>query len=377
MFRGYTPALFGRLIALCLVFFASISWCAQASSVIAFETDEGSWMSLDVSPMGEYLVFELLGDIYQLPIDGGSARPIINGPEFASQPRLSPDGSRLVFVSDRSGEDNLWVAKADGTEQKQLSHRADGELISPAWSRDGQTVYVSQLAGRRSMNTNVELWAYPTDGSAPEKISTPDMGRGSMLVSTFPPGAYGPAPSAQGDEIFFTAAAPRQHGVDAGPSAEIMKVDLSGGHSDTVSAVSSPAFKPMLSSDGKWLAFGALRGNKTGLRLRDLETGDERWLALDIGFNALESWASRDLLPGFDFTPTNDSLVMAYGGKIRRINLASGNVTNIPFSATVSLAVEPRVTTQAAIDQGPVTARLAKGAVISPEGIGHTSSVLA
>ena len=269
MFRGYTPALFGRLIALCLVFFASISWCAQASSVIAFETDEGSWMSLDVSPMGEYLVFELLGDIYQLPIDGGSARPIINGPEFASQPRLSPDGSRLVFVSDRSGEDNL------------------------------------------------------------------------------------------------------------GPSAEIMKVDLSGGHSDTVSAVSSPAFKPMLSSDGKWLAFGALRGNKTGLRLRDLETGDERWLALDIGFNALESWASRDLLPGFDFTPTNDSLVMAYGGKIRRINLASGNVTNIPFSAAVSLAVEPRVTTQAAIDQGPVTARLAKGAVISPEGIGHTSSGLA
>ena len=94
--------------------------------------------------MGEYLVFELLGDIYQLPIDGGSARPIINGPEFASQPRLSPDGSRLVFVSDRSGEDNL------------------------------------------------------------------------------------------------------------GPSAEIMKVDLSGGHSDTVSAVRSPAIKPMLSSDGKW-----------------------------------------------------------------------------------------------------------------------------
>ncbi|MDC1144799.1 hypothetical protein OAT22_07045, partial [Porticoccaceae bacterium] len=126
--------------------------------------------------------------------------------------------------------------------------------------------------------------------------------------------------------------------------------------------------KPQLSSDGKWLVYGALHNNKTGLLLRELATGDERWLIEDIGFNALESWASRDLLPNFAFTPNNDSLVIAYGGKIHRVNLSDGEIVNIPFRANIQITVEPRVTTSVDIDQGPVTARLAKGAVISPDG---------
>ena len=325
-------------------------------------------MSLDVSPNGEYLVFELLGDLYQLPIAGGVAKPIISGRDFASQPRFSPNGKQLVFISDRSGEDNLWLANADGSELKQLSKLSDGELISPAWSRDGQTIYVSQLASRRSMIANVELWAYPVDGGEPKIISTPNMGPSSKLVSAFPPGAYGPQPSANSSELFFTAAAPRQHEPKADPHTEIMKVNLHNGRTEAVSDRSAPAFKPQLSSDDKWLAYGALNGNKTGLRLRNLENGEERWLVQDIGFNALESWASRDLLPGFAFTPANDSLIIAYGGKIRRVNLGDGQVVNIFFNANVQMVVEPRVTTTAIIDQGAVTARLTKGAVISPDG---------
>ena len=147
-----------------LVFIAAAMYPKNPSTNINFETDEGSWMSLDVAPNGEYLVFELLGDIYQLPISGGKAKAIISGRDFASQPNFSPNGKKLVFVSDRSGEDNLWLANADGSGLTQLSKRNDGELISPAWSRDGKTIYVSQLASRRSMNTNIELWAYPIDG---------------------------------------------------------------------------------------------------------------------------------------------------------------------------------------------------------------------
>ncbi|MDC1144800.1 hypothetical protein OAT22_07050 [Porticoccaceae bacterium] len=214
-------------------------------------------MSLDVAPNGQYLVFELLGDLYQLPIAGGIAKPLISGRGFASQPRFSPDGNQLVFVSDRSGEDNLWLANADGSGLKQLSRRSDGELISPSWSRDGQTIYVSQLPSRRSMSANVELWAYPIDGGDAEKIVTPNMGRGAMLVSTFPPGAYGPQATADSSELFFTAAAPRQHGSIAGPRAEIMKVHLRSGRTEAVSDRSTPAFKPQLSSDGKWLVYGA------------------------------------------------------------------------------------------------------------------------
>ena len=364
----------GLLAMFLLVFSAIAMYPKNPSTSINFETNEGSWMSLDVAPNGEYLVFELLGDIYQLPIAGGNAKSIIDGRDFASQPRFSPDGKQLVFVSDRSGEDNLWLANSDGSGLTQLSQRNDGELISPAWSRDGKTIYVSQLASRRSMNTNIELWAYPILGGEPKKISTADMGRSSLLVSAFPPGAYGPQPSANNSELFFSAASPRHHGAAAGPSAAIMKVDLQSGTASPVTDNSAPAFKPLLSDDGHWLAFATVHNNKTGLRLRNLMTSEERWLVQDIGFNALESWASRDLLPGFAFTPANDSLVIAYGGKIHRVGLSDGQVTPIPFNANITIAVEPRINIKTSIDQGPVIARLAKGAVISPDGSQYTFS---
>lgn len=352
----------------------SLPVMSEEKQIISFETDEASWISLDIAPTGTNLVFDLLGDIYQLPMSGGNATRIISGSGFASQPRFSPNGKQLVFVSDRSGEDNLWLANADGDNLQQLTNRQDGELISPSWSRDGQTIYVSQLASRRSMSANVELWAYPADGGEPEKINTPNMGRGSSLISTFPAGAYGPQVSTNNNELFFTAAKPRQHRDITGPLAEIMKVNLHSGHTKTVSDHNAAAFKPQLSSDGKWLAYAAVEANKTGLWLHNLNTGDERLLVQDIGFNALESWASRDLLPNFAFTPTNDSIVIAYNGKIQRVSLSNGQVTNVPFNANVLMTVELRTTTPASIDQGPVTARLTKGAVISPNGTQYAFS---
>ena len=356
------------LLIPCLSLLPVVQSHAAAQQTISFETNEGSWISLDVAPDGSSLVFELLGDIYQLPLHGGAAEPIITGRGFASQPRFSPDGKQLVFVSDRSGEDNLWLADADGSNLRQLSAHTDGELISPSWSRYGQTIYVSRLAGRRSMVAGVELWAYPAAGGEPEKIPTPDMGRAALLVSAFPPGAYGPQPSTEGRSLYFTAAAPRQHDSNSGPSAALMKVDITSGRVNSVSYRSEPSFKPQLSRDGRWLAYGALRSGKTGLRLRNLETGDERWLVQDIGFNALESWSSRDLLPNFAFTPSGDALVIAYDGKIRQVTIADAGLSVIPFSAKVQMSVESRVETSVKIAEGPVEARLAKGAVISPDG---------
>ena len=69
-----------------LALLAGATACSGPASKLAknitFETDEGSWISLDVAPSGEMLVFDLLGDLYVLPINGGTARPIIRGREF-------------------------------------------------------------------------------------------------------------------------------------------------------------------------------------------------------------------------------------------------------------------------------------------------------
>ncbi|HEX8881746.1 MAG TPA: hypothetical protein VF749_17010, partial [Candidatus Acidoferrum sp.] len=75
---------------------------------VEFTTDEGTWLSLDVSPDGKTIVFELLGDIYTLPIEGGQAKLVDGGMAFDSQPRFSPDGKWIAFLSDREGVENVW-----------------------------------------------------------------------------------------------------------------------------------------------------------------------------------------------------------------------------------------------------------------------------
>ena len=69
---------------------------------LEFTTREGSWMSVDVSPDGRTLVFDLLGDIYTMPAAGGTATPLTRGMGMDAQPRFSPDGKRVVFVRCRA-----------------------------------------------------------------------------------------------------------------------------------------------------------------------------------------------------------------------------------------------------------------------------------
>ena len=79
-------------------------------------------MALDLSRDGRTILFDLLGDIYALDAQGGRARPLSQGPAFELHPVFSPDGKRFAFISDRSGASNLWIANADGTEARALSH---------------------------------------------------------------------------------------------------------------------------------------------------------------------------------------------------------------------------------------------------------------
>ena len=64
----------------------------EPTRTVAFTTDEGTWLSLDVSPDGKTIIFELLGDLYTLPYRGGKATRITSGMAFDSQPSYSPDG---------------------------------------------------------------------------------------------------------------------------------------------------------------------------------------------------------------------------------------------------------------------------------------------
>lgn len=330
---------------------------------LAFDTDEGTWVSLDVSPDGKTIVFELAGDIYTLPIEGGDAKPISTGMAFDSQPRYSPDGARIAFLSDRDGAENLWMMKADGTGGRALTKEKQASFASPAWTEDGQSVVVSRnVPGLRTF----ELWVYDTRGGSGIQIT-----KAKPKPETTPPdqhNALGVAVSKDGRYLYY---ATKKGGFAYNVSFPLWQVarrDRRTGDEDLLTQANGSAFRPALSPDGRLLVYGTRFNTQTGLRIRDLSSGEDRWLKYPVQRDDQESRFTRDLLPGFAFTPDSRDLVAAYGGKIHRISIASGADTVIPFKAAVSLDLGPLLDFPARVDQGPVRARIIQGASIAPDG---------
>src|ERR1700681_3777628 len=135
---------------------------------IEFTTDEGTWLSLDVSPDGKSIVFELVGDIFTLPIEGGQAKLISGGMAFDSQPKFSPDGQWIAFLSDREGSENIWIMHPDGTGVKKVSKDPNNEFTSPGWAPDGKYIFVSKAQFGIGSS---EIWMYHLDGGSGVQIT--------------------------------------------------------------------------------------------------------------------------------------------------------------------------------------------------------------
>ena len=144
--------------------------------------------------------------------------------------------------------------------------------------------------------------------------------------------------------------------------------DRTTGDEDTVTDAQGSGFRPVLSPDGTKLVYGTRVDNQTGLRIRDLASGEERWLKLPVQRDEQESRYTRDLIPGYAFTPDGKSVLAAYGGKIHRLDVQTGADQVIPFSARVSQPVGSRLNFPIRVDDGPVKARLIQDPEPSPDG---------
>jgi len=131
---------------------------------VPIKVDEGTWMDVDVSPDGQTLAFTLLGDIYTMPITGGTPRRIAEGLAWDVQPRFSPDGTRIAFTSDRGGGDNIWVMNLDGSDKRQVTKEDFRLLNQPTWSPDGRFIAAKKhFTTQRSAGTG-EIWLYHVSG---------------------------------------------------------------------------------------------------------------------------------------------------------------------------------------------------------------------
>jgi CubicO group peptidase (beta-lactamase class C family)/imidazolonepropionase-like amidohydrolase/Tol biopolymer transport system component len=333
---------------------------------VAFTTTEGTWMSLDVTRDGSTLLVELLGDIYALPVEGGRTRPLLAGRAFQSQPRVSPDGARIAYISDGSGSDNVWVANLDGSNARQVTRLPRAGMLSPSWTPDGESVVVTVTDP--FVTRTAELWRYRVDTGEGVRVQENTNGLPAPLVSAPLPGPYGAWPSPDGRHVWFASVTPRPYGSRNGAGSTIQRVPLAGGPAESVLVEGTPAMKPMLSPDGATLVYGTTREGRTGLKARTLATGTERWLAYPVDRHQLEARASRDLLPTAAFSPDGRWLYAAFGGRIHRLGVRDGSDTIIPFSTDVSLEVVPTIRVAHRVDTGAVRSRRVQQLATAPDG---------
>ncbi|MGH7467873.1 MAG: amidohydrolase family protein [Longimicrobiales bacterium] len=339
----------------------------EPAGKLEFTLREGTWISLDVMPDGKSLVFELLGDFYTLPIAGGKATRITEGLGYDSQPRVSPDGKWIAYISDRDGADNLWIAKIDGTEPRKLSSETQIPVLSPSWTPDSKYILVSRRAA------TAEFRMYHIDG-----------GSGVALAGSTPtgqrPDGMGATLSPNGKYLYYARRPTPQSGGGGGGGAfnayQLVQRDMRTGDTDVITQAEWGAFRPAVSPDGRVIVYATRHETQTGLRMRDLQTGADRWLVWPIQRDEQESGATRDLLPGYAFRPDGRELIVAYGGKINAVDVFSGDAREIPFEADVKLDIGPDLEFPYKVEQGPVKARLVQTPSFSPDGKRVVFSVL-
>ncbi len=299
----------------------------QPYTDVEFSLTEGTWMSVDVSPDGKTLIFDLLGDLYSLPATGGRATLVSGGAAIDRIPSFSPDGTKILYISDRSGEDNVWTANVDGSDARMVTHETDNMLTNPAWSADGQYVVAASVGNHFKQQKMSVLKLYHTGGGAGRIIVDTPANKRDIQE---------PNLSSDGQYIYYTQRLVDHHiFVDANHvNYAIMQRNLKTGETVELVKGFGGALSPQVSPDNQRLGFVRRVKDKTVLFVYDLKTGEQRPVYADLDRDQQADFYQQGVYyPQFDWFPDNKHVAIWGKGKLYKINMDSGQSTEIPFVA--------------------------------------------
>ena len=300
------------------------------------ETDEGTWMNLDVSADGKDIVFDLLGDIYSMPISGGNATLLSGGIPWDIQPRFSPNGKYISYTSDKNGADNIWIMNRDGSGKRQVTKETFRLLNNATWTPNSEYLVARKhFTGSRSLGAG-EMWMYSMYG-----------GEGVQLTKrkNDQQDAGEPNISPNGRYLYFS------EDMAPGPNFEyskdpngmiyaIRQLDMVTGKLSNLVAQQGGAARPQISPDGKMMAYVKRVRLKSVLYVQNLRTAEEWPVYEDLSHDQQETWAIFGVYPNFAWTPDNKNIVFYSKGKIKRIELSTLISNDIPFQVNSKQTVQ-------------------------------------
>jgi imidazolonepropionase-like amidohydrolase/Tol biopolymer transport system component len=338
----------------------------MVTHTVPINVDNGTWMNVDVSHDGRTIAFDLLGDIYTMPITGGTPTRIAEGLAYEHQPRFSPDGKRIAFVSDRGGGDNVWIMNVDGSDKRQLTKEDFRLLNQPSWSPDGRFIVAKKhFTTGRSLGTG-EVWLYHVSGGSGVQL----VKRASeALQKELGEPIYAP----DGKHVYFT------RNVTPGPIFEyaqnsrtdlfnIERYDIDTGEVTTAVSGVGGSVRPTPAPDGKQIGFVRRVHNRSTLWVKDLTSGEERQVFGGLDQDVQETWAVTGVYPNMAWTPDSKSLVFWAGGKINRVGADGSGASVIPFRVNDTRVVIDATHPQMDLAPDRFTTKMPRWASVSPDG---------
>lgn len=329
-----------------------------------FTVDEGTWMNLDVRPDGKEVVFDLLGDIYLLPISGGKAKPILTGLSYDIQPRFSPNGQWISFTSDRDGGDNIWIMDRKGDHLQQVTKEDFRLLNNAVWTADGEYLIARKhFTSRRSLGAG-EMWMYHRSG-----------GKGIQLTKrkNDQQDAGEPEVSPDGRYLFYSEDMSGggffQYNKDPnGQIYVIRRLDLQTGDLDNYITGIGGAMRPQVSPDGRHLAFVRRVREKTVLFVHKFSTGEQYAVYDQLSPDQQETWAIFGVYPNYSWMPDGKEIIIWANGKINRVGVTGKSSAEIPFTADVRQSIAKALRFQHPVHPAEFQPKMLRNAVTSPDG---------